>query len=280
MLRQRLLVTLVLLPLGMAAIFLGGWYFTALMAVFLGLAAWEYAQLFRVGGLQPANVLVVGGVLLLLLGRMLDGFDSAPWILSLLILLSMAWHLVAYERGRDQSGTDLAVTLGGILYLGWIGGYFISLRSLPDGQWWVLMVLPAVWFADSGAYFIGRAWGRHKLSPRLSPKKTWEGYLGGIVSGVILTALFAAIWRLGAGPRVRHHTAARGADGAGNGHLPHPGRPGRVDDQAAGGDEELEQPAAGSRRLLRPGQLVAVGGSVGLLLDHLVVVVILFKRPG
>jgi phosphatidate cytidylyltransferase len=199
MLRQRVLVTLVLLPLGIAAIILGGWYFSALIAVFLGMAAWEYTQLFRAGGLLPASVLVVGGVLLLLVGRTLDGFDSAPWMLSLLVLLSMAWHLVAYERGRDQSGTDLAVTLGGILYLGWIGSYFISLRSLPDGQWWVLVALPAVWFADSGAYFIGRAWGRHKLSPRLSPKKTWEGYLGGIVTSVVLTALFAALWGLGAG---------------------------------------------------------------------------------
>lgn len=210
MLRQRVLVTLVLLPLGMTVIVLGGWYFTALIAVFLGLAAWEYTQLFRAGGLQPAGVIVVGGVLMLLIGRKLDGFDSAPWMLSLLILLSMGWHLVAYENGRDQSGTDLAVTLGGILYLGWIGGYFISLRSLPDGQWWVLVALPAVWFADTGAYFIGRAWGRHKLSPRLSPKKTWEGYLGGIVTSIIFSTLFAALWRLGAGPQAGI-TPARGA---------------------------------------------------------------------
>ncbi len=200
MLRQRLIVTLILLPLGMGAIFLGGWFFTALISLFMGLAAWEYTQLFRAGGSQPASILVVGGVLMLLLGRALDSFDSAPWMLSLLILLSMTWHLVAYERGRDQAGTDLAITLGGILYIGWIGGYFISLRSLSNGQWWVLTALPAVWFADTGAYFIGRAWGRHKLSPRLSPKKTWEGYLGGIVSGIVLTALFAAVWRVGAGP--------------------------------------------------------------------------------
>lgn len=202
MLRQRLIVALILLPLGMLAIFLGGWYFTALIAVFLGLAAWEYAHLFRAGGWQPATLLVVGGVLLLLIGRALNGFDSAPWLLSLLTLLSMTWHLVAYERGRDQSATDLAITLGGILYIGWIGGYFVSLRSLPDGQWWVLIALPAVWLADSGAYFIGRAFGRHKLSPRLSPKKTWEGYLGGIAAGVILTALFAALWQQLAGPDV------------------------------------------------------------------------------
>ena len=55
MLRQRLIVALILLPLGMLAIFLGGWYFTALIGLFLGLAAWEYTQLFRAGGWQPAT---------------------------------------------------------------------------------------------------------------------------------------------------------------------------------------------------------------------------------
>jgi phosphatidate cytidylyltransferase len=200
MLVKRLLVTIVLLPVGMAAIIAGGWYLTALVAIFMCLAAWEYSILFHTGGLQPASALVIGGTLLLLVGRNINGFESAPWMISLIILLSMTYHLVAYERGRDQAGTDFAVTLAGILYIGWFGAYFISLRNLSEGKWWILVVLPAVWFADAGAYFIGKSFGRHKLCPRLSPKKTWEGYLGGIVVGVLLTALFAAIWRVGAGP--------------------------------------------------------------------------------
>jgi len=200
MLVKRLLVAIVLLPVGMAAILAGGWYLTALVAIFMGLAAWEYVALFHAGGLRPAGFLVVGGSLLIVILRNVNGFDSAPWVISLLILLSMTYHLVAYERGRDQAGTDFAVTLGGIFYIGWFGAYFLSVRSLPEGKWWILIVLPAVWFADTGAYFIGKRFGRHLLSPRLSPKKTWEGYLGGLVSGVILTALFAALWRLGAGP--------------------------------------------------------------------------------
>jgi len=200
MLVKRLLVTIILLPVGMAAILAGGWYLTALVAVFMCLAAWEYVELFRAGGLQPAGVLVIGGTLILLLGRNFNGFESAAWMISLVILLSMAYHLVAYERGRDQAGTDFGLTLAGIFYIGWFGAYFISLRNLPEGKWWILVVLPAVWFADTGAYFIGKRFGRHKLSPRLSPNKTWEGYLGGIVAGVLLTALFAAIWRVGAGP--------------------------------------------------------------------------------
>jgi phosphatidate cytidylyltransferase len=200
MLVKRLLVTIVLLPVGMAAILAGGWYLTALVAIFMCLAAWEYSILFHTGGLQPGSFLVVGGTLFLLIGRNINGFESAPWMISLVILLSMTYHLVAYERGRDLAGTDFAVTLAGVLYIGWFGAYFISLRNLPEGKWWILVVLPAVWFADAGAYFIGKRFGRHKLCPRLSPKKTWEGYLGGIVVGVLLTALFTAIWRVGAGP--------------------------------------------------------------------------------
>src|SRR4030065_796050 len=84
-----------------------------------------------------------------------------------------------------------------MFYIGWFGAYFISLRNLVEGNWWILVVLPAVGLADSGAYFIGKRFGRHLLSPRLSPKKTWEGYLGGIIVGVLLTALFAAISRVG-----------------------------------------------------------------------------------
>jgi phosphatidate cytidylyltransferase len=193
MLLKRVLVAAVLLPIGLAAIIMGGWYLTALVAVFMGLAAWEYVTLFHAGGLQPAGVLVIGGTLLLVLGRNINGFSSVPWMISLLILLSMAYHLLTYERGRDQAGTDFAVTLGGIFYIGWLGAYFISLRNMPEGLWWILVVLSAVWFADSAAYFIGQRFGRHQLSPRLSPKKTWEGYLGGIIVGVLLTTAFSAI---------------------------------------------------------------------------------------
>jgi phosphatidate cytidylyltransferase len=200
MLVERLLVTIILLPVGMAAILAGGWYLTALVAVFMCSAAWEYVQLFSASGLQPAGALVIGGTLILLIGRNVNGFDSAAWMISLLILLCMTYHLVAYERGRDQAGTDFAVSLAGMFYIGWFGAYFISLRNLPEGKWWILVVLPAVWFADAGAYFIGKRFGRHKLSPRLSPKKTWEGYLGGILVGVLLTALFTTIWQVGAGP--------------------------------------------------------------------------------
>jgi phosphatidate cytidylyltransferase len=194
MLIKRVGVVLLLLPIGVAGILVGGWVYTLGIAVILALAAWEYVLLFNAGGFQPAGVLVVVGAVLLALGRGYNGFTSSPGLLSLLVLLSMTYHLVAFERGRSQSGSDFGITLAGIIYLGWIGAYFISLRALPDGKWWVLFVLPVIWAADSGAYFIGVRFGRHKLSPRLSPKKSWEGYLAGVVTGTLAGALLAALW--------------------------------------------------------------------------------------
>ena len=63
-----------------------------------------------------------------------------------------------------------------------------------------MLALPAVWLADSGAYFIGKRLGRRKFSPRLSPTKTWEGYLAGVLTGTLGAALLALVWRIGAGP--------------------------------------------------------------------------------
>ncbi len=210
MLVKRVLVSLLLLPIGLLVIAVGGPLYAAVIALILALAAWEFAGLFRIGGLQPSPWLVVGGTLLLAAGRAIDGFASAPWMLSLLILLSMTYHLLAYERGRDQAGSDFTITLAGIFYLGWIGAYMISLRQLPEGKWWLLVVLPAVWLADSGAYLVGSRIGRHKIAPRLSPGKSWEGYLAGILFSVPGTALFAALWQFAAGPTTAI-TPTRGA---------------------------------------------------------------------
>lgn len=203
MLVKRILVVILLLPIGIAAILLGGWVYTALIAMILGLAGWEFAQLFKAGGLQPARWLVIGGILALTIGRYTNGFASADWLLSLCVLLAMTHHLVDFERGRQSAASDFAATLAIIFYIGWIGAYLISLRNLEQGMWWVLLVMPATWFADSGAYFIGSRFGRHKLSPRLSPHKSWEGYLAGIVWGIAGGALLAWIWQiLGADPKV------------------------------------------------------------------------------
>jgi phosphatidate cytidylyltransferase len=197
---KRAAVTLVLLPVGLAVIAWGGWLYYGLIAIILSIAAYEYVKLFQAGGLQPAGIFVIGATLVLAIQRSISGFDNAHLTLSLLILLAMAYHLFQYERGSERAGTDFAVTLSGILYIGWLGAYLISLRRLPDGLWWLLTVLPAVWLADTGAYLVGSRFGRHKMTPRLSPKKSWEGYLGGILLSVPVATLLAYLWPVWAGP--------------------------------------------------------------------------------
>lgn len=191
---KRTLVTLVLLPTGLYIIHLGGLVYTAFILLILGLASWEFANLFRNGGLQPGRVLVLVSTLLLAGMRYWFAFEFSDAMISLLVLLSMSYHLLAYERGRDQAASDFAVTITGILYLGWLGGYLISLRLLPEGKWWLLTVLVAVWLADAFAYLVGSRIGKHKLSPRLSPKKSWEGYIAGIIASLIGAPLFTLLW--------------------------------------------------------------------------------------
>jgi len=201
MLRQRVIVTAVLLPIGLLLIYFGDVPFMLFITLILGIASWEFAKLFFAGGFKPSGVIVVIGAVAITLGRGLSGFENEGWILGGFILTSMLFHMICYERGRDQAGTDFAITLSGTLYVGVIGAYLVSLRDLPNGGWWFMVALPSVWAADTGAYFYGRKWGRRPLSPRLSPKKTLEGYIAGIISGPIIGVAFSylAISQVGHG---------------------------------------------------------------------------------
>ncbi len=198
---KRTLAAIVLAAIGLPAVFFGGIFYFLLISLLLGIAAWEYAHIFRSAGNHASIPLLVGGVFILVITRAYSP-DLAPAALTLAIFAAMTLHLLDYENGRDQAGTDFAVTLAGIVYLGWIGPYLVDLRGLENGIWWFFLVLPTVWLADSFAYFIGIRFGRHRLSPRLSPKKSWEGYWGGVVFGTLGAAgLSVLLTRLG-GPAV------------------------------------------------------------------------------
>ena len=201
MLIKRVLASLALAAIGFPAIYFGGIYYFALITLLLGIAAWEFGNVFRTAGYNASEPLLVGGVVLLVFLRAYIPGQAAT-ALTLLTMVAMTWHLVCYERGREKAASDFSVTITGIIYLGWVGAYLIDLRTMQNGLWWVLLVLPAVWLADIGAYFIGSRFGRHKLSPRLSPKKSWEGYLAGIFLASIGTVGFAILWHSLGGPAV------------------------------------------------------------------------------
>jgi phosphatidate cytidylyltransferase len=201
MLSKRVITSLALAAIGIPAIILGGFYYYALILLFLGAAAWEYGRLFGKVDCKVPEVLLIGGVVLVATTRVFFP-EQAAAALTLSILAAMAWHLLDYEKGRDRAGSDFAVTTAGIVYLGWIGAYLIMLRTLPDGLWWLLIVLPTIWLADMAAFFVGIRFGKHALSPRLSPKKTWEGYWAGVVFGTLSSVGLVILWHRLGGPAV------------------------------------------------------------------------------
>jgi phosphatidate cytidylyltransferase len=196
-LRQRMVVVLVAFPALAWVIAAGGWLYTITFAAILSIAVYEFGLLVRSKGYRPSLPIMTVGVLALSIARNLWGLGSTAHILAFLCLASQVWHIVDYERGATSSGTDFALTMGGLLICGWIGSYLISLRNLPNGLWWVLIILPCVWTADGFAYIVGHAFGKHPLSHRLSPKKTWEGFFGGVMGGALSGYLLPLLWRAG-----------------------------------------------------------------------------------
>lgn len=187
---RRTVTAIILLAIAVPAILLGGIFFFLFIGFFVVTAAWEYVHMFRLAQLEPSMPVVLGGVTLILLARGFYPVAAEP-AFTCLVLLAMAVHLWAYERGRGQAALDFSSTVAGLVYLGWLGSYLVDLRSLPDGGWWVMLVLPIVWIADSGAYSIGAKYGKHKMSPRLSPKKSWEGYWAGVFAGTLYGGFLA-----------------------------------------------------------------------------------------
>jgi len=211
MLAKRTITSLVLAAVGIPAIILGSYYYFALIALFLGVAAWEYSRIFTKADSKVAEVLLIVCVVLIAAARTFFP-DLAVAALTLSILAAMTWHLFDYEKGRDKAATDFAATTGGIVYLGWIGTYLITLRTMPGGLWWLVIVLPTIWLADMAAFFVGVRFGKHRLSPRLSPKKTWEGYWAGVIFGTISSVALVILWHsLGGPPLVWWKAAALGA---------------------------------------------------------------------
>jgi phosphatidate cytidylyltransferase len=187
---RRTLTALGLAAVGLPAIIYGGVFYFLLIAIILAGSAWEYVRMFRAVHHEPDQMITIGGVLVLVTARFFFSQAAIP-IFVLLVLVAMAAHIVAYERGRDQAPIDFAVTVTGVVYLGWIGSYLLDLRQLPQGGWWLMIVLPIIWAGDTGAYSIGSAYGRHKMTPRLSPKKSWEGYFAGLFTSILVGAFFS-----------------------------------------------------------------------------------------
>ncbi len=187
----RVISAAVLLPIVIAVLWYGGWPFTFLVILTAWLAGLEYVQLLRRKGyrLPPGIVLAM---IFVWLSEALWARGWLPAMVTAVVLAASAWQL-SHFGDKDPTAT-WALALAGGLYLGIGGHYLVRLRFAEGGRWLLLTALPLVWIADSFAYWIGRRWGRHKMAPRISPKKSWEGYTAEVLSGLIFGAGFGWLW--------------------------------------------------------------------------------------
>jgi phosphatidate cytidylyltransferase len=186
--RIRLISALILLPIGIAVILIGGGLFDLAIAFIFTLAAYEFVQLMKSGRFAPNLVFAVAFVWVLLLDVILPRLSLSRPAVALLLIAALTWQL---SQRSGSPTANWALTVAGGIYLGVAGAHFILIRQLNNGEWWLLLALAGTWLADSGAYFVGRKFGVHKMTPLLSPKKSWEGLAGGAAFGVIFNALLA-----------------------------------------------------------------------------------------
>lgn len=197
MLKQRIITGLILAPLVLYAVLrLPHWIFASITIVILALAAWEWS---RLAGIESLALRFSYLIVITLLMMSLDwGLHNNPILMINTLWIVMLWWLFALisvfrfknsEAVKDAHPviTNMMATLfiGVILFSGTFLG-LVGLRSLLEhGPILLVVLLLLIWIADSGAYFAGRAFGKRKLAPAVSPGKSWEGVIGAMLASVI-----------------------------------------------------------------------------------------------
>jgi phosphatidate cytidylyltransferase len=189
-LASRLLVGAVGLPLVLGIVWLGGWWLFFLTAIVGLLALHEYYAMTR--PLRPIVIAGYLGLILTLLAAQAGGFAWIPG--GLATTFALAFLLKGIADTRQSATVAVGATILGVAWIG-LGLVFIMLlRDLPvHGRLTAFTLLLAVWAGDTAAFFVGRLVGRHKLAPRISPGKTWEGLIAGTAATIFVT--FIALYQ-------------------------------------------------------------------------------------
>lgn len=184
---SRIVVAALLLPVVLGAVWLGGWWLVSLGLVGGLLAFHELSVMAR--PLRPLVLAGFAGLVLAILGVQLGG---PVWLLgALLATVALAFALFLVSPVRQSATVSFAVTLLGVAWIGGGLGHLLLVRDIPhDGRLLIFTVLFVVFADDTAAFFVGRALGRHKLAPTISPGKSWEGFVGGTIVAVAV-AFFA-----------------------------------------------------------------------------------------
>jgi phosphatidate cytidylyltransferase len=192
---RRWLTALILLPLLLLVLLKGGHLlFILLILVVNGLAQWEFLGMYQVEAdpIRRLKSVILGTVLLLSFctaqrTAQVCNPSGIIFVLVGILFILFLFYLIAYEHIVELS-KDLMVNVLALLYIPLLLGHFIWLRHLSDGEWWIFWLFMVIMAGDTGAFYCGRAFGKTKLYPAVSPGKTWAGAAGGITAAVIVGA--------------------------------------------------------------------------------------------
>ena len=185
MLAKRTGSAIVIILICCVLLFAGGWIYTLGIALVFAAATWEFARLFEKGNFAPAKVLISLGTFLITATGSVDNPLLTQGAIALVVLSIIGYHTITYKNHQDTAAFDLAVSLAGIMFIAFIGLFLVKLRFLPNGLFWVIQCIAPAGISDIGAFLIGSTFGHHKIAPDLSPKKTIEGYLGGVFTAMV-----------------------------------------------------------------------------------------------
>ena len=203
MLKQRVITAIILTIVFLSALFgLSPTYFPIFIGIVVLIGAWEWANLASVAALWQRTtytlfIAAVLGVLATYLGLFETGLSLSADLIKSILLIACGWWALAlllvqgYPSSAILWGHKITRLLIGVLVLvpTWLALMYV--HSRPQGAWLVVIIAATVAAADIGGYFAGRKFGKHKLAPAVSPGKTWEGFIGGQISNLVLAALLA-----------------------------------------------------------------------------------------
>jgi phosphatidate cytidylyltransferase len=190
---KRLITAVVLIPVVLVLVFLGPrwqWLFTLAVAAVAALAGWEYMDLSRRCGANPPRVATMTA-LLALFAVNFEWPDLTPALFGILGLGLLVY--CTFFKPVEETIADASASIFCLLYTGLTLIALPTLREQANGPSLVVFLLFVVWAGDTAAYYAGRAWGRHKMAPKLSPGKTWEGAIASVAGSMVIAAALVSL---------------------------------------------------------------------------------------
>jgi len=172
--KARVITSIIGIPILLGILYAGGLYWKIFFTLMALLAFYEYSRMMINIDIKP---LFIPGVLLLLLLL----FKPAPYLYPGIFAILVLAAIITILKYPAVNIMNVAVSLFGAAYIGLLLSYTIIIIGLPQPFLIMLLALLLTWASDTGAYCAGKLWGRHKMLPGLSPNKTWEGAVGGLI---------------------------------------------------------------------------------------------------